>query len=659
MGAELPRSLINEDGAPFADELDVLEEVLRGLLNEQRLLYRNENATAIATHPARQVLIVAGPGAGKSHLFMARIRHWLPLDPEALIYVSTFARNLVMDLESEIRTAQGLEDEDRARVTVSTLHTLARSLLERSHGTVAQPLAPHINVIAREWENTVWHDVMRFHAELDGRVYSHEVFAHQFHTEEFDDSDDWRAIRETYATLTRFYNAVGFPDMIVLAREALEQDLELNRHVYWIIDEFQDFNPAEEHLIREVVATARGVLIAGDDEQALYQQLRASLPKIIISYYQDPAYANSMLPYCSRCSYYVCLAASAFISRKRSEDAIKKIYLPLRIDEADPKVQIVATATPSGAVDYIERFIDGHREELENYKDRMAAGDETDPFLLILTPAKQLKFFSTHKANERLREVVSEWSVVKLDHSVDYKRVAAHCAVAWGPSDNFAMRKVLAHEEVDCDTVHDFLVTALDAQISLRDVVARDRADIIEKSEAVTRAVEMDGLDEHEKVTEIAKVLEVANPDHLATELAAHPLQFLGVISSDEGEEAIETADTAAPIELLTMVGAKGLSAQHVILIGCDDVNMKRISPLAFFVALTRARLSLHLLISAQAGGGSAPHAFVSDLPDGSCEYFVYKKAVHALERLDDEAALRRKMATWSRARSGARRASS
>jgi superfamily I DNA/RNA helicase len=45
----------------------------------------------------------------------------------------------------------------------------------------------------------------------------------------------------------------------------------------------------------------------------------------------------------------------------------------------------------------------------------------------------------------------------------------------------------------------------------------------------------------------------------------------------------------------MTMAGSKGLSAHHVIVLGCDDVNMSYTTPLTFFVALTRARESLHL----------------------------------------------------------------
>lgn len=87
-----------------------------------------------------------------------------------------------------------------------------------------------------------------------------------------------------------------------------------------------------------MTSTATGTLIAGDDEQALYEQLKAGLPEIIIPYYDDPAFVHAMLPYCSRCSYYVCLAASSFIAKERSCTAIPKIFLPLLKDHSAAKV---------------------------------------------------------------------------------------------------------------------------------------------------------------------------------------------------------------------------------------------------------------------------------------------------------------------------------
>ncbi len=209
---------------------------------------------------------------------------------------------------------------------------------------------------------------------LDQQLYTTQLMA----------DEPWPELRDTYFGLVRFYNAVGFADLIVLALEAVEENPELSEHLFWIIDEFQDFNQSEAKLLDSLTAKATGVLIAGDDEQALYKELKSSLPEIISGRYHDATFANAMLPYCSR-SYYVCLAASAFIGRKRAASAIRKVYRPLIADVDAPKVRLVATNEPGAAVDYIKKFIRDHEADLAEHIAKMEAGKESDPFLLILT----------------------------------------------------------------------------------------------------------------------------------------------------------------------------------------------------------------------------------------------------------------------------------
>ena len=138
-----------------------------------------------------------------------------------------------------------------------------------------------------------------------------------------------------------------------------------------------------------LTSPATAVLIAGDDEQALYQRLKGATPEIIVAYYGDPGFAKSMLPYCSRCGYYICLAASAFIEHHRGGGAIAKSYLPLRRDPEGAKVQVVPTAAPRSAIAYVKHFLDAHAEELKAHEDAMESGRETDPFLLILARSEK------------------------------------------------------------------------------------------------------------------------------------------------------------------------------------------------------------------------------------------------------------------------------
>src|SRR5215210_2305966 len=111
--------LLKPDGAPFADELHELQRALSGLPNDDRVTFRNRNAAAIAGHGGTHLLVVAGPGAGKSFLFLDRIRYWLTEHESPSIYVASFVRKLVADLENEIATE--LPEEGPKHVTATTL----------------------------------------------------------------------------------------------------------------------------------------------------------------------------------------------------------------------------------------------------------------------------------------------------------------------------------------------------------------------------------------------------------------------------------------------------------------------------------------------------------------------------------------------------------
>jgi AAA domain len=129
-----PRPLIKEDGAPFSDEeVASLSDELDALDGEDRVEARNKNAEAIAEHDADRMLVVSGPGTGKSTLFKKRLVHWLEEPPDKNVAVATFVRSLVRDLRDDIANDPGISAEDKKRIFVMTLHRHARSIIERNH----------------------------------------------------------------------------------------------------------------------------------------------------------------------------------------------------------------------------------------------------------------------------------------------------------------------------------------------------------------------------------------------------------------------------------------------------------------------------------------------------------------------------------------------
>jgi hypothetical protein len=492
----------------------------------------------------------------------------------------------------------------------------------------------------------VWSDVQAFHAGL-ANTYSNSKFVRMFNVEEFDPTGEWPGLLATYESLCRFYNSVGFADMIFLARKAIEERPALNLHSHWIIDEFQDFNAAEDHLIRLLTHSANGVLMAGDDEQALYQSLKQSHPEIIISYYEGGEFSNAMLPFCSRCSYWVCMAASAFIAAGRSEGSISKIFLPLEVDLDKPKVQMIATPTPVSEVDYIQTFVSQHQSELDSHIAKMEAGEETDPFLLILTPDKKLELLRTGGAGDVLRDWLKQWSVISNGKSSDYRLTLAYCAAADVDADNYVLRRVLHYEGLTIDQVHLLLESAIQNECSLAEVGSELITKALAKCADISSIVDRSDLDWTAKVQLIGQIIQLSDAVRLVDELETTPIAGGIIAVEDEADEVIETAGSSSAVELLTLVGSKGLSARHVIVIGCDDVNFKYTSRLAFFVAITRARESLHLITSLQSKGSQVPHPFLKDIPDENCEFKFYKKTGHLLTAAINRDVWERKISSW------------
>ena len=344
----MARHLINEDGKPFADrELDALGKELDALEPADRRNFRDVNARAVARHPAIRMLIVAGPGTGKSTLFKERILFWLEQDASAKILALSFVRKLVADLAADVQNDTTLADEQKRQVDIFTLHKYARSVVEQNHGTKKWKFAPHFRVIGKDWKIIVWDDVLLVEGQRDRAKYSWKQFEKQLHDDEFDESAEWQALKNCYFTLCKFYNAAGFADLILRAKDALVENPALNEHRFFIFDEYQDFNSAEDNLLERITYTAEATLIVGDDDQVLYETLKSGKASLIRAIYRATDSVNAMLPFCGRCDFHIARAASHFIKQSQDADCIKKIYLPLSDAQGCKKVQVVCVCNAS------------------------------------------------------------------------------------------------------------------------------------------------------------------------------------------------------------------------------------------------------------------------------------------------------------------------
>jgi hypothetical protein len=267
-------------------------------------------------------------------------------------------------------------------------------------------------------------------------------------------------------------------------------------------------------------------------------------------------------------------------------------------------------------------------------------GEKKDAFLLILSPAKEVNFYVDKKFNgrDKLDELVSEYKAETRSFSDDYHQLLSYYSLATNPDNNFTFRKVLHYEKVPEDNVHELIFEAMRDDKNLCGLDTPKIKGTLGKCDKIRTILTAKGTIS-EKLDQIANLISVADKTKLQKDMEQKAIgrEEVAILEREEEEEAemeeIEVKKMGA-VELMTIVGSKGLSADHVIMIGFDNVNMGWVRKNAFYVALTRARKSLHLLTALKSGGAAKPHSFLSQLPDDHLEFYKYCKGVRTKKLL-------------------------
>ena len=172
-----------------------------------------------------------------------------------------------------------------------------------------------------------------------------------FHERQDDDAN-----LKFYETRQHFYNYYGFTDVIHAAVKAFEANKNnVPAYEQVLIDEFQDFNKLEVSLI-DLLAEKSPILLAGDDDQALYEFLKnASAHHIRLRHGDEmPEYTAFNLPFCARCPEVIVEATNDLINNAKQNDFLKEriekpyIYLPNKDKDK------ISSQFPS--IDYANKF---------------------------------------------------------------------------------------------------------------------------------------------------------------------------------------------------------------------------------------------------------------------------------------------------------------
>jgi DNA polymerase III epsilon subunit family exonuclease len=218
--------------------------------------------------PAGPVLVVAGPGAGKTFCLIGRIEHLVRrLDvPPRRICAVTFTNKAADEIANRLRLALGAAAEE---VTRGTLHGLCHAIL-RDHAA-AVGLRRGFGIADEDYQTRV---LRRFRVPRE-RVFQLLNLFGRHRLQHYPLTPGDHELFRCYREALRARNLLDYDDLIGLAGELLRCNATAAADIRgrWdcvLVDEFQDLSLAQYEVVTGLAAGHRHCFAVGDDEQSIF-----------------------------------------------------------------------------------------------------------------------------------------------------------------------------------------------------------------------------------------------------------------------------------------------------------------------------------------------------------------------------------------------------
>jgi DNA helicase-2/ATP-dependent DNA helicase PcrA len=248
---------------------------------------------AVTAEPG-QILVLAGPGSGKTRVLTQRIAYLIyamGVKPYQLLAV-TFTNKAAREMENRVKR---ILTEDLEGLWLGTFHAICARLLRRE----AQFLPFNENYVIMDSDDQEAL-VKRVFKELDlddklynpfairemiSRAKNNLVLPKEFVTRSYME-EVARRVYERYQQLLENNNAVDFDDLLLWAVRLLEDQPEVRvkyaqRFAHVLVDEFQDTNQAQYEIVRLFSSVHHSLFVVGDEDQSIYRWRGADYRNIL------------------------------------------------------------------------------------------------------------------------------------------------------------------------------------------------------------------------------------------------------------------------------------------------------------------------------------------------------------------------------------------
>ena len=258
--------------------------------------FNNNQKKAIETIKG-PVLVLAGPGSGKTHTLINRIYNMVKvnhIEPKNILTI-TFTRKAANEMKH--RYLNLAKDENNLDTpTFGTFHSIFYMILREDFGYNNNSLITRdeerkflISILEKEKNINIKYELLDSIIEDFNRENLAREKGEAF-TPKTLSKNKYIELRKKYDELLFDNKKLTFHGMIENCYDLLSTHKDIlkkyqDRYKYILVDEFQDINN-EQYRILKLICKTKNIFVVGDDDQSIYK-FRGSNPSIINDFKKD------------------------------------------------------------------------------------------------------------------------------------------------------------------------------------------------------------------------------------------------------------------------------------------------------------------------------------------------------------------------------------
>ncbi len=276
----------------------------------------NEAQSTALSHKDGPMMVLAGPGSGKTTVITHRIKRLLEqgVNPSGILVI-TFTKAAAMEMKERFyrlmeehvgQSVQTTKSSEHRKVSFGTFHSIFYQILKLAYRF------PAGNVLGEEEKRSFFKDFLaKSELEVDDEsefitsvineisyVKGSQIDLNYYYSQNC--PEEWfKKLYTGYDDMLRMTGKIDFDDMLIMCYELFTQRPDIlsawqRKFQYILVDEFQDINRIQYEIVRMLALPENNLFIVGDDDQSIYR-FRGAKPEIMLGFMKDYPKAKQAL----------------------------------------------------------------------------------------------------------------------------------------------------------------------------------------------------------------------------------------------------------------------------------------------------------------------------------------------------------------------------